>query len=1024
MAHEAHGRGSEGEDIDASRTSAADERTPAAAPGTPRAARPPRPRYRRPVGPRLKVLLAVVLGGFALLVVNSAYLLGVTVTGVPENQFYIWMFLIHLVLGIAIVVPVIVFGIVHIRNTRNRPNRRAIRAGYALFACAIALFVSGFALTRMDIPFLGVRLDVNHPTIRGAAYWIHVLAPVAVMWLFILHRLAGRRIRWKVGLGWAGVATAAAAGGVVLHGMDPRDLPWAEERGTPADGEQYFHPSLARTATGDFIPAHVLKNDQYCLTCHEDVHDSWSHSVHKWASFNNPAYAFSVRNTRQVAHARDGDTNAARFCAGCHDPVPFFAGEFDDPRWDDPHYDVATDPLGEAGITCTVCHSISHVNSVRGNADYVIEEPVHYPFAYSDAPLLQWVNRQLVKAKPEFHRTTFLKPVHRTTEFCGTCHKVHLPEELNDYKWLRGQNHHDSFWLSGVSGHSVSSFYYPAQAEQNCNQCHMQRRPAGDGANFAADYGEDGTWTVLDHQFPSANTAIPHLVRHLLDDPDAAIEAHRAFTEDSLRLDVFALRRGGTIDGELVAPLGSGATELVPGETYLMDVVIRTLTLGHHFTQGTADSNQIWLDVEVLDGDRVIGRSGGMDERRRVDPWSHFVNAFVIDRRGHRINRRNAEDIFVPLYDNQIPPGAADTVHYRLAVPEDAKGPITVRARLKYRKFDTEYYALFTGDPEIVNDLPIIEIADAELVLPVADGRPAVPAAPSRVPAWQRWNDFGIGLLRGGQLRQAREAFERVEALGRPEGAINLVRVFLEEGLVQTHAPAALARAAAMDPPALEWQLLWFGGQVAMRNGDYLLAAESFREILRGGFTQAEGRGFEFANDYRLRNALGQVLYQLGLAASGDRRRELMNEARAEYEAALSMDPENLNAHWGMKLVARDLGDAELEAHHAERHATYRPDDNARDVAITLARRRYPAADRAAEDVVIHDLHRPGAYALPGEAWAERSDADVADAGGEADGPAASTRPVAAGEPVGADDPSAAIREAVLEALRGRETMR
>ncbi|HBO50615.1 MAG TPA: hypothetical protein DD471_01420, partial [Planctomycetes bacterium] len=62
----------------------------------------------------------------------------------------------------------------------------------------------------------------------------------------------------------------------------------------------------------------------------------------------------------------------------------------------------------------------------------------------------------LIKGKPAFHKRTFLKPVHQTTEFCGTCHKVHLPEELNKYKWLRGQNHYDAYHLSGVSGHGVT----------------------------------------------------------------------------------------------------------------------------------------------------------------------------------------------------------------------------------------------------------------------------------------------------------------------------------------------------------------------------------------------------------------------------------------------------------------------------------------------------------------------------------------------------------------------------------------
>ena len=45
---------------------------------------------------------------------------------------------------------------------------------------------------------------------RGTAYWAHVLAPLACVWLYILHRLAGPRIKWRVGIGWA-LAVAAVS---------------------------------------------------------------------------------------------------------------------------------------------------------------------------------------------------------------------------------------------------------------------------------------------------------------------------------------------------------------------------------------------------------------------------------------------------------------------------------------------------------------------------------------------------------------------------------------------------------------------------------------------------------------------------------------------------------------------------------------------------------------------------------------------------------------------------------------------
>ncbi|MEM7247103.1 MAG: hypothetical protein AAF533_17280 [Acidobacteriota bacterium] len=479
--------------------------------------------------------------------------------------------------------------------------------------------------------------------------------------------------------------------------------------------------------------------------------------------------------------------------------------------------------------------------------------------------------------------------------------------------------------------------------------------------NFGARVRDDsGLVKTLDHQFPSANTAIPYLLRDSLPDADRAIEAHREFNEGVMRVDLFGLREGGRIDGELIAPLRPELPVLTPGESYLVEAVIRTVKMGHLFTQGTADSNEVWLELTVRDGDRLLGSSGLLEEPgRSVDEHAHFVNSFVIDRDGNRIDRRNAQDIFVALYNHQIPPGAADVVHYRLDLPPDLAGPVTIETRLRYRKFDTNYLRMFTDDPGRVNDLPILELAQDSVTLPVAGG-PAVPeVSPRDVPEWERTNDYGIGLLRKGgvgQLRQAQEAFETVEALGRPDGPLNLARVYLKEGLVQQHAPEALARAAASEPAAPPWSLLWFGAQVAARNGDHVDAVAKLEDLISGGFPEAVGRGFDFSKDYRVLAALGNSTFQLGLRKRGEQRDALMNEARGWYEQALELDPENLAAHWGLKQVHEDLGNEADEQRHAALHARYKPDDNARDRAVAQARLRYPAANRAAEAVVIYEL--------------------------------------------------------------------
>ena len=338
------------------------------------------------------------------------------------------------------------------------------------------------------------------------------------------------------------------------------------------------------------------------------------------------------------------------------------------------------------------------------------------------------------------------------------------------------------------------------------------------------------------------------------------------------------------------------------------------------------------------------------------------MNQFVVDRDGYRIDQRNAEDIFAPLYNNQIPPGAADVVHYRLDVPPDVTEPITMVVRLNYRKFDTVYMKHVFGD-DYVNELPIMEMATDSVTFPVAGG--PVQMAERDVPEWQRWNDYGIGLLRkGGQgeLRQAEAAFTEVEKMNRPDGPLNLARVYLREGRIAKDAPAALRRAAEFDPPAPQWSVLWFSGLVNAQNARFDEAIRDYEQILEGGFEQAVGRNFDFNLDYRLLNELAQTLYERGRQERGEsrlaERREYMQRALGYLHKVLKIDPENLSAHWNMSLIYTDLGQTDRAVDHAQLHAKYKPDDNARDRAIAAARQRYPAANRASEAVVVYELGR------------------------------------------------------------------
>src|SRR5439155_358736 len=70
-------------------------------------------------------------------------------------------------------------------------------------------------------------------------------------------------------------------------------------------------------------------------------------------------------------------------------------------------------------------------------------------------------------------------------------------------------------------------------------------------------------------------------------------------------------------------------------------------------------------------------------------------------------------------------------VHFELFVPEHQREPLTVEAKLQYRKFDTLYlnYAFgkdYSNDTPftVTNDLPITTIASDKVTFAIEDGTP------------------------------------------------------------------------------------------------------------------------------------------------------------------------------------------------------------------------------------------------------------------------------------------------------------
>jgi tetratricopeptide (TPR) repeat protein len=892
----------------------------------------------------LRWLLRAVNGLVCLLIVNALYLVAVRINapgvdpGASSEKFQ-WMFLAHLFFGVLLVPVFLAYLMGHVHRGRGRHNARARLYGALLALSGTAVIASGLLLTR-GIPWLELQSGLQ----RAVYYWLHVALPLPVFALAVMHRRAGSGFRWNTPA-LTGIAALLLTAGF-LH-----LLPGGESSAPEPVDAVDFSPSLASTEHGGLIAAPALMMDDYCADCHQDIHASWAQSAHRFSSLNNPVYAFSFENTRNFLHHRDGSAEAIRFCAGCHDPVLMFSGRLMQAEVEEPE--------ARAGITCIACHAITDIKSTRGNADYVIGVPGHYPFADSQNALLKWVNHQLIKANPAYHKQTFLKPLHREPEFCGSCHKVHIPKALNNYKWLRGQNHYDSFILSGVSGAGVNSFYYPDKPLDSCGACHMKAVVSTDLA--ATRDAEDGAFKVRDHLIPGGHSALSRQMG-IKGQRDEKIQE---MLEGSLRVDLFGLRKAARPDGTFLGPTGVNPVVVRRGDSYLLEVVLRTLTPGHAFTQGTADSNEVWLEILVREGTQLRYHSGRLDPTTgAVDPDAHFVNSYLVDRNGERISTRNVEDIFATVYNHQIGPGAADTIHYEITVPANAGNALTVEARLHYRKFSSAMVTAVNKDAAHFNDLPVITIASDRIKLAVEGGTGVTDAARpvQDTKAWERWNDYGIGLLAKpglGQLRQAEEAFRQVEDAGSAAGAINLARTYLRGGQLDG-AAAALSRATTDDRVAPPWTRAWLESELALSNGRVDAAIALLKQLAASDFPGASERGFDFSRDYRVWLRLGQAFWLRARMERGTDRQEFrtayLAQAENAYQEVLRLEPEMRDAHYGLAQLYRALGDSKRSLAHGALHEQYRPDDSARGRAVAAARDRDSAARRATNDIVVYPL--------------------------------------------------------------------
>jgi Flp pilus assembly protein TadD len=737
-----------------------------------------------------------------------------------------------------------------------------------------------------------------------------------------------------------------------------------------------FFPSSAQTNVGGIIPANFFMDSALCGECHKDIYEQWKSSVHHFASFNNQFYRKSIEYMQSVV-----GTEPSKWCAGCHDHAVFFNGRFDKPIV--PQIDTAE---AQAGLACTSCHSITHVDGTMGNGGFVIEYPPLHELATSRNRVIRTLDNFLTYLNPEPHRRSFMKPFMRENQssYCSACHKVHLDVPVNDYRWFRGFNDYDNWQGSGF-GDGARSFYYPPKGK-TCVDCHMTTVKSDDPGHHA-----DGT--IHSHRFAAANTAVP-FVNH---DQTQLAETEKFLKSGFISVDIFAaspvdekhegtqmVRRVGDAPramsafavgeeadqqqdvvirdvGQIAAPIDKAQPALAPGSTARIDVVVRTRTIGHFFPGGTVDAFDIWLELQGRDADgRVIYWSGqvGDDGHGPVEPGAHFYKSYQLDANGNPIDKRNAWQARSVLYVRGIPPGAADVAHFRVSIPRDAHGPITFSAKLNYRKF-SHYYTQFAyaGQPEPgqdptkkvgrdfndlaysfapanipknvsgqikdrIPDLPIIVLAQATASVPLSDGKTPTIWKPV-VDKSERERWNDWGI---GMLLQgdikAAEYAFKQVTVAEPGYADGWLNV--ARALIQEGETeqAKPYIAEALKRDPSLGRIYFFNAMIQKADGDYDAALTSLRIV-----------SDKYPRDRVVLNQIARILFL-------DRK---YAEALQVLDRVAAIDPEDLQMHYTAMLCQRGLGHEELAAREEQLFQRFKADEASQ--AITQTRRAVSPED-------------------------------------------------------------------------------
>lgn len=428
-------------------------------------------------------------------------------------------------------------------------------------------------------------------------------------------------------------------------------LPW---------GENPFFPSNMQTVGGNFIKPDKLPSAATCIKCHVDQFEEWAVSLH---SVSDRDVIYDKTVTHNEHFDRKLGAERVRFCEGCHSPGQMAIGGVNRVRSVLPS-DAATE-----GLTCVVCHAVTEANPVAGNG----------AFTLNLGQGRDHMHHALIMASPRDHARAFgakaTKALITQSEFCGACHtEIYNPAMTKVQGVAYVQTTFDEW---------KKSWY--AQQGVTCQDCHMNYEPV-----------------AFIEKLKNGKITKPTRYSH------AFVGANYLLVETSLDSDLFFLR-GGVLPGltgerylqilekqkqrthdflRAAAELEIRDAFLAPGKQGRIAIAVKNVGAGHNLPTGVGDQKHMWLEVTVKDANgKTWLHSGAFDaDKGQIAAGAVVWAERFFDANGQRImDHLTFNTARVDYTRPFIPPRGEDVVFYDIALPQHARPPFDITAKLWYR---------------------------------------------------------------------------------------------------------------------------------------------------------------------------------------------------------------------------------------------------------------------------------------------------------------------------------------------------